>query len=214
MTKLRLGVLVSGGGSNLQSIIDHCDSGYLPAEVVIVISSKGGVYALERAKRHNIPSVVVSPKDYPNRQAYEDEMAKILRSYDVGLVVLAGFLKVLSPHFVNAFQGRIMNIHPSLIPAFCGEGYYGEKVHKAALDYGVKISGVTVHFVDEGADTGPIILQRAVPVMDDDTPESLAERVLQEEHKIYPEAIKLFADNRLKVVGRKVKIIKGRKIDD
>jgi phosphoribosylglycinamide formyltransferase-1 len=157
---------------------------------------------------------VVSPKDYPNRQAYEDEMAKILRSYDVGLVVLAGFLKVLSPHFVNAFQGRIMNIHPSLIPAFCGEGYYGEKVHKAALDYGVKISGVTVHFVDEGADTGPIILQRAVPVMDDDTPESLAERVLQEEHKIYPEAIKLFAENRLKVVGRKVKIIKGRKIDD
>lgn len=157
---------------------------------------------------------MVSPKDYPNRQAYEDEMAKILRSYDVGLVVLAGFLKVLSPHFVNAFQGRIMNIHPSLIPAFCGEGYYGEKVHKAALDYGVKISGVTVHFVDEGADTGPIILQRAVPVMDDDTPESLAERVLQEEHKIYPEAIKLFAENRLKVVGRKVKIIKGRKIDD
>jgi len=209
LSKLRLGVLVSGGGSNLQSIIDHCNSGYLPAEVVIVISSKEGVYALERAKRHNIPSFVVNPKTFPTKTAYEDEMIRLLNSFKVDLIVLAGFLRVLSPHFVNTFQGKIMNIHPSLIPAFCGEGYYGEKVHKAVLDYGVKITGVTVHFVDEGADTGPIILQRAVPVLDNDTPETLAERVLQEEHKIYPEAIKLYALGRLQVQGRSVKIIKG-----
>lgn len=209
MSKLRLGVLVSGGGSNLQSIIDHCNSGYLPAEVVIVISSKEEVYALERAKRHNIPSFVVNPKTFPTKTAYEDEMIRLLNSFKVDLIVLAGFLRVLSPHFVNTFQGKIMNIHPSLIPAFCGEGYYGEKVHKAVLDYGVKITGVTVHFVDEGADTGPIILQRAVPVLDNDTPETLAERVLQEEHKIYPEAIKLYALGRLQVQGRRVKIIKG-----
>lgn len=209
MSKLRLGVLVSGGGSNLQSIIDHCNSGYLPAEVVIVISSKEEVYALERAKRHNIPSFVVNPKTFPTKTAYEDEMIRLLNSFKVDLIVLAGFLRVLSPHFVNTFQGKIMNIHPSLIPAFCGEGYYGEKVHKAVLDYGVKITGVTVHFVDEGADTGPIILQRAVPVLDNDTPETLAERVLQEEHKIYPEAIKLYALGRLQVQGRSVKIIKG-----
>ncbi|NLZ52031.1 MAG: phosphoribosylglycinamide formyltransferase [Thermoanaerobacteraceae bacterium] len=204
---MRLGVLVSGGGSNLQSIIDHCNSGYLSAEVVIVISSKESVYALERAKRHNISSTVVQPKNFKTKEAYEDELIKKLKFYNVDLVVLAGYVKVLSPHFVSTFQGKIMNIHPSLIPAFCGEGFYGEKVHKAALDYGVKITGVTVHFVDEGADTGPIILQKAVPVMDGDTPESLAKRVLQEEHKIYPEAIKLFAEGRLKIDGRKVKII-------
>jgi len=209
MSKLRLGVLVSGGGSNLQSIIDHCNSGYIPAEVVIVISSKEGVYALERARRHNIFSAVVCPKNFPNREAYEAEMIKLLKAFNVDLVVLAGFLKVLSPFFVNTYRGKIMNIHPSLIPAFCGEGYYGEKVHRAVLDYGAKITGVTVHFVDKGADTGPIILQRAVPVMDDDTPESLAKRVLREEHKIYPEAIKLYAEGRLQINGRKVKIIKG-----
>lgn len=209
MSKLRLGVLVSGGGSNLQSIIEHCNSGYLPAEVAIVISSKEGAYALERAKRHNISYAVVDPKKFPTKEAYEDELIKLLKSSNVGLVVLAGFLKVLSPHFVNAFQDKIMNIHPSLIPAFCGEGFYGERVHKAVLDYGVKITGVTVHFVDEGTDTGPIILQRAVPVLDDDTPEILAQRVLREEHKIYPEAIKLFAQGRLQIHGRKVKIVKG-----
>jgi len=206
---MRLGVLVSGGGSNLQSIIDHCNSGYLPAEVVVVISSKEDAYALERAKRHDISAITICPKMFSSRQAYENEMIKVLKSYNVDLVVLAGFLKILSPYFVSTFQGRIMNIHPSLIPAFCGEGFYGEKVHRAVLDYGAKITGVTVHFVDEGADTGPIILQRAVPVLDDDTPESLADRVLHEEHKIYPEAIKLFAEGKLKVEGRKVRIIKG-----
>jgi phosphoribosylglycinamide formyltransferase-1 len=198
--------LVSGGGSNLQSIIDNCESGYLPADVVIVISSKEGAYALERAKKHNIPSTVIIPKNYKNREEYEDEMIKIINSYNVDLVILAGYIKVLSPKLVRAFQGRIMNIHPALIPSFCGEGYYGKKVHKAVLDYGAKITGVTVHFVDEGADTGPIILQRAVNVKEDDTPETLAARVLEQEHKIYPDAIKLFAEGRLEINGRRVKI--------
>lgn len=207
MPKLRLGVLVSGGGSNLQSIIDNGKSGYLPAEVVIIISSKQGVYALERAKKHNIPATVVIPKNYKTREEYEDELIKILNSYNVDLVILAGYIRVLSSHFVRAFQGRIMNIHPALIPSFCGEGYYGEKVHKAVLDYGAKVTGATVHFVDEGADTGPIILQRAVPVKDHDTPETLAARVLKEEHRIYPDAIKLYAEGRLQINGRRVKII-------
>ncbi|WP_296971224.1 phosphoribosylglycinamide formyltransferase [Tepidanaerobacter sp. EBM-38] len=207
LPKLRLGILVSGGGSNLQSIIDKAEAGYLPAEVVVVISSKQDVYALERAKKHNIPAAVVLPKNYKTREEYENELIKILNAYNVDLVILAGYIRVLSPHFVRAFQGKIMNIHPSLIPAFCGEGFYGEKVHKAVLDYGVKLTGVTVHFVDEGADTGPIILQRAVPVKDDDTVETLAARVLEEEHRIYPEAIKLFAEGRLEINGRRVKII-------
>jgi phosphoribosylglycinamide formyltransferase-1 len=205
LSKLRLGVLVSGGGSNLQSIIDNSKSGYLPAEVVIVISSKEEVYALERARKHSIPGVVVVPNNYKTRDEYENELIKILNSYDVDLVILAGYIRVLSPHFVRAFQGRIMNIHPALIPSFCGEGYYGEKVHKAVLDYGAKVTGVTVHFVDEGADTGPIILQRTVPVREDDTPETLAARVLEEEHRIYPDAIKLFAEGRLQIEGRRVK---------
>jgi len=208
LPKLKIGVLVSGSGTNLQSIIDKSESGYIPGRVELVISSKSGVYAIERAKNHNIPAYVVAPKNYSTKEDYEDKLIEILQSHNVDLVVLAGFIKVLSPHFVQAFAGRIMNIHPSLIPAFCGEGFYGEKVHKAVLDYGVKITGVTVHFVDEGADTGPIILQRAVPVMDDDTVETLAARVLEEEHKIYPEAVKLFAEGRLKVEGRRVKIIK------
>jgi phosphoribosylglycinamide formyltransferase-1 len=174
---------------------------------VVVISSKEGVYALERAKIHNIPSKVVIPKDFKSQKEYEDALIKILASYDVDLVILAGFIKVLSPHFVKAFQRRIMNIHPSLIPSFCGDGFYGEKVHKAVLDYGVKITGVTVHFVDEGTDTGPIILQRAIYVKESDTPETLAARVLQEEHKIYPEAIKLYAEGKLEIDGRRVKIL-------
>ena len=207
MSKLKLGVLVSGGGSNLQAIIDTSESGYLPVEVMVVISSKEGVYALERAKIHNIPSKVVIPKDFKSQKEYEDALIKILASYDVDLVILAGFIKVLSPHFVKAFQRRIMNIHPSLIPSFCGDGFYGEKVHKAVLDYGVKITGVTVHFVDEGTDTGPIILQRAIYVKESDTPETLAARVLQEEHKIYPEAIKLYAEGKLEIDGRRVKIL-------
>lgn len=209
MPALKLGVLVSGGGTNLQSIIDHIESGYLPAEIAVVISSKEGAYALERAKKHHIPAYVVKRKDFDSQEKYEDEMIELLRRHHVELVVLAGFIKVLSPHFVRAFPNRIMNIHPALIPSFCGKGFYGEKVHEAVLTYGAKITGVTVHFVDEGTDTGPIILQRAVAVEDDDTPDTLADRVLKEEHKIYPEAIKLYAEGRLEIRGRRV-IIKEK----
>lgn len=210
MPALKLGVLVSGGGTNLQSIIDHIESGYLPAEIAVVISSKEGAYALERAKKHRIPAYVVKRKDFDSQEKYEDEMIELLRRHHVELVVLAGFIKVLSPHFVRAFPNRIMNIHPALIPSFCGKGFYGEKVHEAVLNYGAKITGVTVHFVDEGTDTGPIILQRAVAVEDDDTPDTLADRVLKEEHKIYPEAIKLYAEGRLEIRGRRV-IIKSKR---
>lgn len=209
MSKLRLGVLVSGGGTNLQSIIDNIESGYINAEIKVVISSREGVYSLERAKNHNIPAVVVKRKDFVNTTEFEDELINILNKFNVDLVVLAGFLKVLSPHFVKAFRNRIVNIHPSLIPAFCGDGFYGMKVHEAALNYGVKITGATVHFVDEGTDTGPIILQRAVPVEDDDTPETLAARVLKVEHKIYPDALKLYAESRLEIRGRRV-IVKDK----
>ncbi|HHW03036.1 MAG TPA: phosphoribosylglycinamide formyltransferase [Thermoanaerobacterales bacterium] len=209
MQELKLGVLVSGGGTNLQSIIDNIESGYLPAKIAVVISSKEGAYALERAKKHRIPAYVVKRKDFDSQEKYEDEMIELLRRHQVELVVLAGFLKVLSPHFVRAFPNRIMNIHPSLIPSFCGRGFYGEKVHEAVLNYGAKITGVTVHFVDEGTDTGPIILQRAVPVKDDDTPDTLAARVLKEEHKIYSEAIKLYAEGLLEIQGRRV-IIKEK----
>ncbi|HHY03673.1 MAG TPA: phosphoribosylglycinamide formyltransferase [Thermoanaerobacterales bacterium] len=206
MRKLKLGVLVSGGGSNLQSIIDSCETGYLPAETAVVISNKPEVYALERANKHDIPAYTLLSKDYKTSREYEDELIFILEKHDVDLVVLAGFIKVLSPYFVSKFTRKIVNIHPSLIPSFCGRGFYGKKVHEAVIEYGVKITGVTVHFVDEGTDTGPIILQRAVPVKDDDTPDTLAARVLIEEHKIYPEALKLYAEDRLIIKGRRVLI--------
>jgi phosphoribosylglycinamide formyltransferase-1 len=210
LRSLKLGVLVSGGGTNLQSIIDHIESGYLASQIAVVISSHDGAYALERAKRHNIPHFTVKSKNYSTVQEYEEEMIKILKNHNVDLVILAGFIKVLSPHFVKAFPNRIMNIHPSLIPSFCGDGFYGEKVHRAVLNYGVKITGVTVHFVDEGTDTGPIILQRAVPVKDDDTPQSLAQRVLEQEHAIYPEAIKLYEQDLITIKGRRVLLKKRR----
>lgn len=206
MQNLKLGVLVSGSGTNLQSIIDSIESGYLQAEVVVVISSKEGVYALERAKRHNIPAYAVERRNFDSQEKYEDEIIDLLKKHCVELVVLAGFVKVLSPHFVRSFPDRIMNIHPSLIPSFCGKGFYGKKVHEAVINYGAKITGVTVHFVDEGTDTGPIILQKAVPVEDDDTPETLAARVLEEEHRVYPEAIKLYSEGRLEIRGRRVMI--------
>lgn len=206
MQNLKLGVLVSGSGTNLQSIIDSIESGYLQAEVVVVISSKEGVYALERAKRHNIPAYAVERRNFDSQEKYEDEIIDLLKKHCVELVVLAGFVKVLSPHFVRSFPDRIMNIHPSLIPSFCGKGFYGKKVHEAVINYGAKITGVTVHFVDEGTDTGPIILQKAVPVEDDDTPETLAARVLEEEHRVYPEAIKLYSEGRLEIRGRRVLI--------
>ncbi|SHM35185.1 formyltetrahydrofolate-dependent phosphoribosylglycinamide formyltransferase [Caldanaerovirga acetigignens] len=208
MPALKLGVLVSGSGTNLQAIIDSIKAGKLNASIEIVISSREDAYALKRARDNNIESVAICPERYLSKMEYEEAMIKKLKEAKVELVVLAGYIKVLSPHFVRAFAGRIINIHPSLIPAFCGKGYYGIRVHEAVLEYGVKVTGATVHFVDEGTDTGPIILQKAVEVRDDDTPEILAKRVLEVEHELLPEAIRLFAEGKLEVVGRRVLIKK------
>ncbi len=206
MRILNVGVLVSGNGTNLQSIIDKSETGELPAHVVVVISNKSDAYALQRAKNHSIPSYVVRPRDFVDQVSYEQKMIDILNTHRVELVVLAGFMKILSSHFVQAFRGRIINIHPSLIPSFCGKDFYGMKVHQAVIDYGVKVTGATVHFVDENVDAGPIIIQRTVEVKDNDTAETIALKVHQIEHEILSEAITLFAQGRLKIVGRRVLI--------
>ena len=207
---IKIGVLVSGGGTNLQAIIDSCESGYIPGRVVVVISNRKDAYALERAKKHNIPALFINPKDYRNLDEYSEKIAEELIKKEVDLVCLAGFLLKLSPEFVRKFKNRIMNIHPALLPSFGGPGMYGHHVHEAVIKSGVKITGCTVHFVDEEYDHGPIILQKAVEVKDDDTPEKLAERVLKEEHKIYPEAIKLFAEKKLEIIDGKVVKKTGR----
>lgn len=206
MKPLKVGVLASGNGTNLQAIIDRSEAGEIPAKVVVVISNKEDAYALHRAKKHSIPAFVIKPREFPDKRSYEQKMIEILKEHGVELVVLAGFMKILSPYFVETFRNKIINIHPSLIPAFCGKEFYGMKVHQAVLDYGVKVTGATVHFVDENVDSGPIILQRAVEVENDDTAETIALKVHQIEHQILPEAIKLFAQGRLKIVGRRVLI--------
>lgn len=195
---LKIAVLVSGGGTNLQAIIDAKESGSLP-EVFIecVISNKEGAYALERAQNHGIEGICIKPKDYDSKDAYGEYMAKLLKDKGVELVVLAGFLVVLPKTFIKAYEGKIINIHPSLIPSFCGDGYYGLKVHEAALSRGVKVTGATVHYVDEGTDTGPIIAQKAVYIEPDDTPETLQKRVMVEaEWKILPEAIRMISEGK------------------
>lgn len=202
----RLAVMVSGGGTDLQSVIDGVQSGKIPGEIAVVISSKPGVYALERAKKAGIPGVVICKKNYADEQAFFDANLSALREYGAEGVVLAGYLSILGRQMIEAYPNKIINIHPSLIPSFCGKGYYGLRVHQAVLDYGAKVSGATVHFVDEGADTGPIILQRAVSVLPEDTAESLQQRILEVEHGILPEAVALFCADRLRVQGRKVTI--------
>lgn len=204
MKTINLGVLVSGSGSNLQSIIDHINRKQLDAEIKIIISNNPEAYALERAKKHHIPSIVVNNAEYPNRDEFDKKMVEILRFHEVDLVILAGFMRVLTPGFIKAFPKRVMNIHPALLPSFPGL-----HAQRQAFDYGVKFSGCTVHFVDEGVDTGPIIIQAVVPVYDHDTEESLAERILKEEHRIFPRAIQLYIEGRLKIVGRKVTIKEG-----
>jgi len=195
MTKLA--VLCSGRGSDLQSIIDAIERGELNAKIEVVITDKPQVQALDRAEKAGIKNICVDRKLFENRADFEAEILKNLSEID--LVVLAGFMRILSPEFVKKFAGRLMNIHPSLLPSFPGA-----HAHRDVLAYGVKVSGCTVHFVDEGTDSGPIILQAAVEVKDDDTEETLAARVLEQEHKIYPEAIKLFVEGKLKIEGRKV----------
>jgi phosphoribosylglycinamide formyltransferase-1 len=204
---LRLAILLSGGGTTLQNLIDHIEAGKLSASIVVVISSQPAAYGLVRAKRHGLEAICIPWKADRDPQAFHDQLNRTLDRYAPELIALAGFLRVFryAPHY----RGRVINIHPSLIPAFCGKGFYGLRVHQAALAYGVKVSGCTVHFADEAYDHGPIILQRVVPVLDHDTPERLAERVAIEERKAYPEVIQLFAEGRLQVQGRWVKILEA-----
>ena len=202
---LKIAVLVSGGGTNLQAIIDKIAEGVITnTEIAVVISNNKNAYALERAKQAGIEAVCVSPKDYENREQFNQEFLKTLDRYQVDLVVLAGFLVVIPPAMIQKYENRIINIHPSLIPSFCGTGYYGLKVHEGALARGVKVTGATVHFVDEGTDTGPIILQKSVEVQNGDTPEILQRRVMEQaEWEILPRAIHLIANGKVTVKDKK-----------
>jgi phosphoribosylglycinamide formyltransferase-1 len=198
---LKLGVLISGNGSNLQSIIDHIEKGKLKAVIKIVISNNPDAFGIPRAQKHKIKTEILKQKDFKSKEEFDQNIIKILQENSVDLVVLAGFMRIISPAFLRAFPHRIMNIHPALLPSFPGL-----HAQKQAFDYGAKLTGCTVHFVDEGVDTGPIIIQAVVPVYDDDTQESLTERILEEEHRTYPQAIQLFADGKLQIQGRKVLI--------
>ena len=199
---IKLGVLVSGNGSNLQAIIDAIEAGGLNARIACVVSNNPGAFALTRASRHNIPVVIHENRGFTNRREYDAALVKILRDHGVELVILAGYMRILSEVMVTAFPNAIMNIHPALLPAFPGL-----HAQKQALDYGVRFSGCTVHFVDCGTDTGPIILQSVVPVEQDDTEESLSARIQKEEHRTYPEAVRLFCEGRIRLEGRHVRIL-------
>lgn len=205
---LKIAVLVSGGGTNLQAIIDAIDNGTITnTEIKVVISNNRNAYALERAKNHGIEGLCISPKDYENRAQFNEAFLEKLNSYEVDLVVLAGFLVVIPEMMIKQYRNRIINIHPSLIPAFCGTGFYGLKVHEGVLSRGVKVTGATVHFVDEGTDTGPIILQKAVEVQQGDTPEVLQRRVMEQaEWVIMPQAIDLIANGKVSIVDGHVVI--------
>lgn len=192
---LNIGVLISGGGTNLQAIIDETKSGGINGTIKLVISNKENAYGLERARLSGIKAVY---------ETNEDKIIEQLKENNIDLIVLAGYLKIITPKFVDEFRNKIINIHPSLIPSFCGKGYYGEKVHQGVIDYGAKVTGATVHFVDEGADTGAIIMQEAVNVEQDDDAKSLAKRVLEVEHRILKESIRLFCENKLSIQGRRV----------
>ncbi|NJN70854.1 MAG: phosphoribosylglycinamide formyltransferase [Nitrospira sp.] len=210
-TPLRVAVLASGRGSNLQAIIDVIDGGQIQAQIVVVISNKQDAVALERARKHGIKDLFVDPKPFigrpDSREAYDGALLEVLQQQKVELVLLAGYMKIVTAVLVNAYANRMMNIHPSLLPSFPGL-----EVQKKAIDWGCKLAGCTVHFVTEGVDEGPIIIQAAVPILDDDTPETLAARILVQEHKIYPRAVQLFAEGRLKVEGRRV-LIDAAKLD-
>ena len=202
---LTLAVLASGSGSNFQSIIDNIESGYLDAKVAVLITDKPGAHAIKRATKHNIEHLFIKPKDFPDRPSYCSRIAEELKKRGVELVILAGFMRIVDKSLIDLYPNRIMNIHPALLPSF--PGAHGQK---QAADYGVKISGCTVHFVDEGMDTGPIIIQAAVPAYHDDTEESLGKRILKQEHRIFPYAIKLYSEGKISIDGRKV-IITGER---
>ena len=200
-TPLGLGVLASGRGSNLQAILEACARPDFPARVVVVVADRERAPALEHARQHRVPAIWLNPKDFGDQAAYDEALRRLLDEHRVGLVCLAGFMRILTPGLVRAYAGRIVNVHPSLLPAFPGLA-----AQRQALAYGVRVAGATVHFVDDGVDTGPIILQASVPVHPDDTEETLSARILLEEHRLYPEAIRLFAEGRLTLAGRKVLI--------
>lgn len=201
----KIAVLVSGSGSNLQSIIDSVESGYLKIQIAVVLSNKEEAYGLTRAKNHGIPAQVIRHGDFESREEFETSLIEVFDGYGVDLLVLAGFMRVLTPLFVSHYHHRIINIHPAILPSFPGT-----HSQKQALDYGVRFSGCTTHFVDEGTDTGPIIIQAIVPVLPDDTEESLGARILKEEHRIFPESLKLWSEGRLLIEGRKVKILRDK----
>ena len=205
---VNLGVLVSGSGSNLQSIIDHIEKGRLDAEIRMIISNNPEAYALVRARKHGIPYTVLEHRDFATREDFDRKMIEVFHMSGVELIAMAGFMRILSPLFLAAFPMKIMNIHPAILPSFPGM-----HAQQRAFDYGVKFSGCTVHFADEGVDTGPIIIQAVVPVYDQDTDEILAQRILKEEHRIYPKAIQLYAEGKLEVVGRKVRVKDHKQID-
>jgi phosphoribosylglycinamide formyltransferase-1 len=196
---IRIGVLISGRGSNLQALLDACTAGRIDGKVVLVIADHADAYGLERARAAGVEALFLDPASYPSKNAYQEAMALHLTDRQVDLLCLAGFMRILRKPLLQAFAGRCLNVHPSLLPAFPGLDAQGQ-----ALAYGVKVTGCTVHFVDEGMDTGPILLQAAVPVRSDDTVESLSQRILVEEHRIYPEAVQLFASGRLRLEGRQV----------
>lgn len=199
MEKLKIGVLASGSGSNLQAIIDEAAYGQIPVEVVMVISDKPDAYALSRAEKAGIMTGVVLPTDYPSREAYDEQVVKLLKLAGAEAVALAGYLRIVTPVLLNAFPQRVLNIHPALLPSF--PGLHGQR---QAFEYGVKVAGCTVHFVDEGLDSGPIILQAPVPVLDTDDEETLTARILEQEHIIFPLALKLLAEGKLTIDGRRV----------
>lgn len=198
---MNIAVLCSGSGTNLQAIIDSVKSGYVPAEIALVVSDNADAYALVRAREAGIETLVLNKKDFKNREDFDQAMITVLKKKKVALVVLAGYMRILSGCFIEEYRNRIINIHPALLPAF-----KGAHAIKDALDYGAKVTGVTVHFVDEELDGGPVILQKAVEMRNDDNEETLLERVHKEEHRIYPEAIRLFAEGRLKIEGRRIRI--------
>lgn len=200
----RLAVFISGGGLTLQNLLDRAAAGSLPVEIAVVVASRTDAGGIERAHRAGVPALVVARKEYPDIESFNDALHAAIEPFAVDLVVLAGFLSLFQPR--ARYSGRVMNVHPALIPAFCGKGFYGDAVHRAALDAGVRVSGCTVHFADDQYDHGPIILQQVVPVLDDDTVETLAARVQELERELYPEAIKLWGEGRLSVEGRRVRI--------
>ena len=206
MKRLRIGVLASGGGTNLQAIIDSCERGEIDGDVVVVITNVPDAHALKRAENHGIAAYCF-PHEGATREEHETDVVECLEKHKVDLVCLAGYLRMLTPGMVDRYKGRILNTHPALLPSFGGKGMHGIHVHRAVLDYGAKVSGCTIHVVTAEVDGGPIVMQKAVPVLEDDTPETLQERVLKEEHKLYPRAIQLFAQGKVKIEGRRARII-------